>query len=78
MRFFNNPFFRFFARAFLIGASIPLLAATSDSFQGLKVERGKFVLRDAPAWLALAAICGTFSGLLGLSIASLQHFKGAR
>ncbi|MBW3636921.1 MAG: hypothetical protein KY445_10760, partial [Armatimonadetes bacterium] len=75
MRLFENYWFRWFAGAFIIGATLPVAASATDRFKDLKVMTGRFSFSGASAWVAAALLCGIGLGILGLSGAALKSIS---
>ncbi len=73
VRFFKNPWVRWFAGAFCFGAmAVPIAVAVYD-FKDPKVEMGRFTVNSNSAWVLMALNLGLVSGALGLGIAALKN-----
>lgn len=70
----NNYWFRYFAGAFLVGASIVAVAGATSRFKDLKIEAvsGRHVFTGASAWVIVGTILGIFGGIVGLSAGALK------
>lgn len=74
MGLFNNYWFRYFAGAFFVGASVVAVAGATGRFKDLKIESvsGRHVFTDASAWLIVGTVLGVFGGIMGLGAGGIK------